>query len=210
MGGRDNQDDLADTPALLPSRLVTSSDQRVILFIGQLIGRKGFDLLARAMPAVVQAVPQANFVFVSHNRQGEAELQRLVAAGGVADRLHLLGSVDEDEKIRLLRSADVIAAPSRYEGFGIPLIEGMAAGKPVVTTDVPAGNELIEHEHTGLLVPYDDVDALAAALVRVLHDPALAQRLVAAGRQVVCEHYTAERLAAQLESWYARFYLHKR
>jgi len=203
--GRDDQDDPADMPALLPHRRGASSEQRVILFIGQLIGRKGFDLLVRAMPAVVQAVPQANFVFVSHNRQGEAELRRLVAAGGVADRLHLLGSVDEEAKIRLLHSADVIAAPSRYEGFGIPLIEGMAAGKPVVTTDVPAGNELIEHERTGLLVPYDDVDALAAALVRVLHDPALAQRLGATGRQVVCEHYTAARLAAQLESWYARF-----
>ncbi len=202
---RADQNDPADKAALWPHRLGVAAEQRVILFIGQLIGRKGFDLLARAMPAVVQAVPQANFVFISHNRQGAAELRRLVAAGGVADRLHLLGSVDEEEKIRLLHTADVIAAPSRYEGFGIPLIEGMAAGKPVVTTDVPAGNELIAHERTGLLVPYDDVDALVAALVRVLHDPTLAQRLGTAGRQVVCQHYTAERLAAQLEAWYMLF-----
>lgn len=199
---RRGDDDAAEMQLDSPPRGIVAPDRPNILFIGQLIARKGFDLLARAMPAIAQAVPAAEFIFVSHNRQGEGELRRLVAEGGVADRLRLLTSVDEDEKIRLLHAAAVIAAPSRYEGFGIPLIEGMAAGKPVVTTDVPAGNEVIRHEQTGLLVPYDDVDALAGAIMRVLRDPALAQRLGAAGRREVDAHYSAERLAAQLEAWY--------
>jgi glycosyltransferase involved in cell wall biosynthesis len=174
----------------------------IVLFIGQLVPRKGFDLLARAMPAVLAAVPEARFVFVSHNRSGEAELRRIVEAAGVADRLELRGRVDEAEKLRLLGEAAVVAAPSRYEGFGIPLIEALAAGAPVVTTDVTAGNEVIAHERNGLLTPYGDVEALAAAIVRLLRDRELGARLVAAGRPEAFARYSAERLAAELEGIY--------
>ncbi|HMQ35613.1 MAG TPA: glycosyltransferase family 4 protein [Chloroflexaceae bacterium] len=179
------------------------STRPMVLFIGQLVPRKGFDLLARAMPAIIREVPAARFVFVSHNRAGEDELRRLVEEGGVADRMELLGRVSEEEKLRLLREAAVVAAPSRYEGFGIPLIEALLAGAPVVTTDVMAGNEVIAHERTGLLTPYGDVDALAAAVVRLLRDPALGRALAEAGRRDVLERYGADRLAADLEALYA-------
>ncbi len=176
----------------------------LVLFIGQLVPRKGYDLLARAMPAVLRAVPEARFVFVCHNRSGEAELRRIAASGGVADRLEIMGRVSEPEKIRLLHTAAVVAAPSRYEGFGIPLIESLAAGAPVVTTDVVAGNEVIDHERTGLLVPYGDVAALAAALIRLLNDRALGARLAAAGRADVFVRYRSETLAMHLEMLYDR------
>ena len=176
----------------------------IVLYIGQLVPRKGFDLLARAMPLVLRAVPEARFVFVSHNRAGEDELRRIVAEGGVADRLELLGRVSEAEKLRLLGEAAVVAAPSRYEGFGIPLIEAMAAGAPVVTTDVMACNEIIDHERNGLLTPYGDVEALAAAIIRLLRDRPLAARLAAAGRPEAFARYGAAKLAEDLEALYLR------
>jgi glycosyltransferase involved in cell wall biosynthesis len=178
------------------------SARPMVLFIGQLVPRKGYDLLARAIPAVLAAASAARFVLVSHNRRDEAELQRLLAEGGVADRVELRGRVSEAEKLRLLREAAVVAAPSRYEGFGIPLIEALAAGAPVVTTDVPAGNEVIRHEHTGLLTPYGDVPALAAAIVRLLHDRALAQRMAEAGRHEVLARYGTATIAVALENTY--------
>ncbi|MDW8144801.1 MAG: glycosyltransferase family 4 protein [Roseiflexaceae bacterium] len=181
----------------------------LVLFIGQLVPRKGYDLLARAMPAVLNAVPEARFVFVSHNRSGEAELRQIAAAGGVADRLEIAGRVSEAEKIRLLHQAAVVAAPSRYEGFGIPLIEAMAAGAPVVTTDVVANNEIVDHERTGLLVPYGDVTALAAALTRLLSDRALGERLATAGRAEVFARYSADRLAMNLEILYKRLIIER-
>ncbi len=174
----------------------------MVLFIGQLVPRKGYDLLARAIPAVLAAAPTARFVFVSHNRRDEAELQRLLAEGGVADRVELRGRVSEHEKRHLLRTAAVVVAPSRYEGFGIPLIEALAAGAPVVTTDVPAGNEVITHERTGLLTPYGDVAALAAAIMRLLADRALAQRMAEAGRREVFARYGTDTIAAALEIEY--------
>lgn len=202
-GGDDVTAPEAESVALRQRFIAASTIQnRMVLFIGQLIGRKGFDLLARAMPAVVREVPEAQFVFVSHYRRGEAELRRIVREGGVERQLQLLGAVDEAEKIALLHVADVVVAPSRYEGFGIPLIEAMAAGRPVITTDVPAGNEVVRHERTGLLVPYDDPAALAAAIVRVLRDQVLAGRLGENGRREVAARYAADVLAAQLEDWY--------
>jgi D-inositol-3-phosphate glycosyltransferase len=174
----------------------------IILFIGQLVYRKGFDILARAMPAVVQRFPQASFVCVSHNQQEAPTLRKLVEQGHVADHLHLLGNVDEDQKIRLLNGADVVVAPSRYEGFGIPIIEAMAAARPIITTDIPAGNELVRHEENGLLVPYADHSALAEAIIRIVSDTRLAERLGTRGRQIVAQCYSAERLAENLEQSY--------
>jgi len=174
----------------------------IILFIGQLVYRKGFDILARAMPEVVERFPEASFVCVSHNQQEAPALRQLVEQGHVADHLHLLGNVGEAEKIELLNGADVVVAPSRYEGFGIPIIEAMAAGRPIITTDIPAGNELVENEQNGLLVPYADHAALAEAIIRVVSDTEFAQQLGARGRQNVEQCYSAERLAEQLEQWY--------
>jgi glycosyltransferase involved in cell wall biosynthesis len=178
-------------------------ERPMVLFIGQLVPRKGFDILARAMPAVVRAVPGARFVYVSFNRAGEAELRRIVEEGGVAGHFELLGQVSEAEKLRLLREAAVVAVPSRYEGFGIPLIEALLAGTPVVTTDVIACNEVIEHGRTGLLAPYGDHEALAAAIVRLLHNRDEARSFVEAGRHVVLARYSADSLVAGLEQVYA-------
>jgi glycosyltransferase involved in cell wall biosynthesis len=174
----------------------------IVLFIGQLVPRKGFDILARAMPSVVRAVPGVRFVYVSFNRAGEAELRQIVDEGGVAEHFALVGQVSEAEKLRLLREAAVVAAPSRYEGFGIPLIEALLAGTPVVTSDVIACNEVIEHGRTGLLAPYGDHEALAAAIVRLLRDREEARSFVEAGRAVVLSRYSADSLVAGLEEVY--------
>lgn len=110
--------------------------------------------------------------------------------------------MSEAEKLELLQRAAVVAVPSRYEGFGIPLIEALLAGAPVVTSDVMANNEVVAHEYSGLLTPYADVPALAAAMVRLLEDRALARRLAAQGRREVLARYGADRLATQLEALY--------
>ncbi|NNJ10927.1 glycosyltransferase family 4 protein [Chloroflexales bacterium ZM16-3] len=174
----------------------------LVLFIGQLVPRKAYDLLARAMPLVLREVPHARFVFVSHNRQGEQELRRLVAEGGAEASFELRGRVSEEEKLRLLCEAAVVAAPSRYEGFGIPLIEAQAAGAALVTSDVPACNELITHEHNGLLTAYNDPADLAAGIVRLLRDRDLARRMGEVGRREVFARYSADRLAQDLEGIY--------
>ncbi|MBP1465505.1 glycosyltransferase family 4 protein [Candidatus Chloroploca sp. M-50] len=173
-----------------------------ILFIGQLVPRKGFDLLVRALPTVVQTIPDVRCIMVSHNQAGAAELRRFAEAGGVTAHLDVRGRVSEAEKLRLLREAAVVVAPSRYEGFGIPLIEALLAEAPVITTDVVACNEVISHERTGLLTPYGDVEALAAAIIRLLREPDLGRRLATEGRREALARYGDDLLAANLEHLY--------
>jgi glycosyltransferase involved in cell wall biosynthesis len=141
-------------------------------------------------------------IMVTHNTSQRNEFEALASSLGVNERITLLTSVDEAQKIQLLQAAHVLLAPSRYEGFGIPPIEAMAAHCPVVTTDCAAGNEIVHHEATGLLVGYDDVAGYAAATIRILHDPHLRARLVDAGYEHVIKDYTPITVAQQSLEYY--------
>jgi len=174
----------------------------IIPYIGQLTPRKGYDLLVAAMPAVIARYPQASFVFVTHNPAQRTELQRLAEKAGVAANLHFLGTLSEEQKLALLRASAILPFPSRYEGFGLPILEGMAAGVPVISTDIPVINELIRDGEDGLLVPYNDAAALANAMLRVLDDAALRTRLIAGGQRAMRERFAPQQLVAQVLATY--------
>ncbi|WP_322815500.1 glycosyltransferase family 4 protein [Chloroflexus sp.] len=174
----------------------------IIPYIGQLTPRKGYDLLVAAMPTIIARYPQASFVFVTHNPAQRAELQRLAAEAGVAANLHFLGTLSEEQKLALLRASAVLPFPSRYEGFGLPVLEGMAAGVPVVSTDIPVINELIRDGEDGLLVPYNDTAALANAILRLLDDETLRTRIIAGGRRAIAERFAPQRLVTQVLAVY--------
>src|SRR3954467_9445704 len=95
----------------------------VIPYIGPLTARKRYDMVIEAMPAVVARYPAASFVFVTHNPEQRANLQAMAAERGVASNLHFLGMIGEDQKLALLRTSDLLPFPTRYEGFGLPLLE---------------------------------------------------------------------------------------
>jgi glycosyltransferase involved in cell wall biosynthesis len=176
--------------------------QPTILFIGQLVPRKGWDLAVRALPLIAQHIPDVRMVMVTHNTSQRSEFEALATSLGIMERITLLTSVDEAQKIQLLQEAHLLLAPSRYEGFGIPPIEAMAAHCPVVTTDCAAGNEIVHHEKTGLLVAYDDVAGYAAATVRILKDDSLRTQLINAGYDHVIKDYTPITVAQQSLEYY--------
>lgn len=177
-------------------------DAPFVLFIGQLKIRKGYDLLARAMPAVRAACPTVRFVFVGQNPAGAAELAAICAANGTSDALLALGPVSEAAKVRLLRRAACLVYPTRYESFGLPPLEAMVAGCPVVSTDIPVISEMIQNGVNGLLAPPEDPAGLAAAIIRLLTDSALRARLIAAGQTTAATRYAAPQLVTALEAVY--------
>jgi glycosyltransferase involved in cell wall biosynthesis len=174
----------------------------IIPYIGQLTVRKCYDMVIETMPAVVARFPQASFVFVTHNPEQRANLQLMAAQRNVAKNLHFLGTISEEEKLALLRASDVLPFPSRYEGFGLPLLEGMAAGTPVISTNIPVVNEIVRDGEDGLLIPYDDTAALARAILAVLDDAELRARLVAGGRRSVAQRFDPELLVQQVVEVY--------
>ncbi|MFC5952306.1 glycosyltransferase family 4 protein [Pseudonocardia lutea] len=136
----------------------------------------------KGMPVLLEALRSLEARLLVVGRGDPADLRR--EAGPVADRLDVLGAVDEDTKAAALRSVDVFCAPNLGgESFGMVLTEAMAAGAPVVASDLESFRRVLgEPEPAGVLVPTGDAAALAAALRGLLADPARRAMLSAAGR----------------------------
>ncbi len=146
---------------------------KIVFWAGRLDPIKGLDVLIRAF-AMLDRGLNAHLLLAGEGPR-RARLLEQARQAGLSDRVHLLGA--RRDVPSLLRLADVFAFPSRTEGLPNALLEAMAAGCAIVTTDVPGCRDLITHERDGLLVPWGDAAALADGLRRLLSDRVLAARL---------------------------------
>jgi glycosyltransferase involved in cell wall biosynthesis len=184
------------------TRILAKLTHPLVLFIGQLTPRKGFDLLVEAMPHVAREHPSATFVFVSHNPALQAQLEARASALGVAKQLVFAGRVSEAEKRALLDAAACLVIPSRYEGFGLPLLEAMQANVPLVATRIPVIDEIVSDNHDGLLVEYENPKALATAINRLLSDSDLRQRLISGGQAKLVTMFDEQQLLERVLQCY--------
>jgi glycosyltransferase involved in cell wall biosynthesis len=174
-----------------------------LLFIGQLTPRKGYDLLVRALPAVLRAHPTAVLGIVSGlNPADRAAMEQMAADLGVAHAVTFLGRVADEHLVNLFRSADLYVTPTRYEGFGLTLLEAMAAGCPVITSAIPVVDEIVEHGVNGWLVRYGDPAALADGIIHLLANPELREGLVRGGERVLRERFDETMLIERIEAAY--------
>lgn len=177
----------------------------VILAAGRLIDKKGFDTLIEAC-ARLQARGLVFECRIFGTGPLEAELERRAEAAGLTTMVELPGWAPAGQLLEAMGRAAVFAMPSRVaaggDRDGIPnvVLEAMAAGLPVVATNVSGIPEAVSHETTGLLVEPDDVPALADALERVLTDAALSARFGAAARARIAEEFTLEVASSRLLS----------
>jgi glycosyltransferase involved in cell wall biosynthesis len=178
---------LAALPDLPPR---AGGEPPVVLFIGKELHRKGGDLLLAAFARARRAVPDARL--------------RLVTSGPIPRGVPLDGvevvapTWDRARIAALYRQADIFVLPSRLETWGDVLLEAMAFGLPCIGVAGEAMEEIVAPDVTGALVPPEDVDALAAALRRLLPDPDLRRRWGAAGRRRVEAKFTWERVVERL------------
>jgi phosphatidylinositol alpha-mannosyltransferase len=145
--------------------------------------RKGMDVLTDALALLLERRPHLRLVVAG---RGEAEEFRAELPAEVSERIDLLGQVSEDDKARLLRSVDIYCAPNTgQESFGIILLEALAAGTPIVASDLDAFKQVLRGGAIGSLFAAGDPAALADALDALLDDPARRQALAAAGAVAV-------------------------
>jgi phosphatidylinositol alpha-mannosyltransferase len=153
---------------------------RRIVWAHRLDPQKGFPVAVTAFAKVVAEIPEA-FLIVAGDGADREALGLL--SSPVRARVHLLGTVPNEQLPPIHAAGEVFVAPATgQESFGVALVEAMAAGLPVVASDIPGYREVVTHGVHGLLVPPRDPEALAAALVRVLTEADLAERLGEGGR----------------------------
>jgi glycosyltransferase involved in cell wall biosynthesis len=164
------------------ARVRENAGEVVLLAVGAVIPRKGYDVLVSALARLARL--RWHLVIAGDGGRSPETLRRLeaeIAAFDLADRISLLGAVSSEQLASLYQRCDLFVLPSRFEGYGMVFAEAIAHGLPVVGTTAGAIPETVP-DAAGVLVPPDDVETLAAALRRLIEDPAERERLAAAAR----------------------------
>ena len=175
----------------------------IIGYIGQLIPRKGLAVLLQAAAAIKNQ--KWKLVFIGTGEQ-EAELKLLAAKLGIEDRVHFLGF--RTDRLSFLKGFDVFVLPSTLEGIPRCLMEAMAAGVPIVASDIPGCTDLVRNEETGLLFQSGSVEGLKAALERIIADPQPADKLSHKAHDFIREEFSAARMAKEYEVLYYQLTTH--
>jgi glycosyltransferase involved in cell wall biosynthesis len=178
------------------------NERLAVYCVGRLVQRKGQAILLEALASLRSRVDAT--VTLAGSGPAEDSLRQLAERLGVADSVTFAGPVGQDELPLLLARHDVFCLPSFAEGVPVVLMEAMAVGLPVVSTQIAGVPELVTDGSTGLLVPPGRADALACALLALATDEELVQKLAAAGRLVVEQRFDSVQCASQLAAEFER------
>ena len=172
----------------------------MILFVGRMVVQKGPDILVRTMPSILRHYPHAKFVFVGDGHMKD-DVCRIGHQLGVAHAMRVLGVVRGRELTNLFKASDVVAVPSRNEPFGIVILEGWSAHKPVVSTKRGGPAEFVWHEINGLHVD-DTPESVAWGLGTLIADHDRCRWMGRTGRATVDAAFSWDSIAEQTEMVY--------
>jgi glycosyltransferase involved in cell wall biosynthesis len=181
-------------------------EPRRLLYVGRLIEFKGVEVLLRAMPRVLARHPGLA-LDIAGDGHLRAELTALSEQLGLASMVHFLGPVKQQQLPALYSRATACVVPSvrtaqgHEEALGLVMVEALGCACPVVGSDLPGMQDVLTHDETALVFAAGDPDALADALLRLLDDPALGQRLAERGRAQVLAGFDWEVVARAHAVW---------
>jgi glycosyltransferase involved in cell wall biosynthesis len=200
-----------DTEVWSPSQVRTTLREElgldrtcpVVGYVGRLSPEKDLDTWLRAAGIVGQHCPEAHFVVVGEGQDGKllAHLQRRAVALGIAARVHFLGY--RERLLPVYAAFDLFLLSSRREGICNSLLEAMAMGLPVVTTDAGGTRELVLDGQTGYILSQEDAHGLAQAVIKLINDPSLRQRMGRTGLERVDNEFSFSRRLQRIEALYA-------
>ena len=173
---------------------------KYLLCVSRLSSEKGLTFLVRAL-RILRNMGYDFELRLAGDGPIKEYLRNLVDEFEIADHVHFLGYLNEDEVIRELQHADLFILPSFIEGLPVSVMEAMAIGLPVIATNIAGTSELVEDGKTGILVRPSDAESLADAVVRMTKDYAFRLRAAELGRKKVIDEFDIRREAAKLNSY---------
>ncbi|MGA7379685.1 MAG: glycosyltransferase [Terriglobales bacterium] len=184
-----------------PVSFPNAGDGKRIVLVGNMTsGVKGHSVLINAAPAIVGEFPDVRFVLAG---DGTCRNQFETQVGDLGSNKHFLFLGRREDVPEILAACNIAVLPSKTEGLPNALLEYLAAGLATVATNAGGNAEIVEDGVTGLLVPPDNPEFLAAAVLRLLRDPDLACRLGRSGREFVCRRFGFDKLVEQIEGLYS-------
>lgn len=169
-------------------------DKKVLLTVGRLVERKGHDMVIKALPKIIQAIPNVIYLIVG-NGPRKAHLEKLVNQNSLRDYVEFISNVDQNSLAALYQICDVFIMPSRQlangdvEGFGIVYLEANMFGKPVIAGQSGGVPEAVVHGQTGILVNPTDIEQITQAAVKLLNNQAYAAKLGTQGLERVSSQF---------------------
>jgi glycosyltransferase involved in cell wall biosynthesis len=179
----------------------------IYTFVGAIGYRKGIHIILQALPQVIKEVPNTH-VIIAGSGEYQKRIDTMIDELGVRDRVTIFPWVEHKELIRLLSISDVFLYPSIPHGgwaeqFGYSMAEASLMELPIISTRSGSIEEVVVDGETGVLVPPDDVDALAHAMIRLGTDAELRKKIGTAGRDYVTEHFSHEVIARKFHAFFA-------
>lgn len=195
----DKIDEMQKKVGLTPDR----KNPRQLLFLGRLAGNKGCDYLVKAMPKVLEKFPDAKLIICGDGEE-KAHILDLVTQFGIGPSITFLGTATFEKLVELYYTSIAYIFPSinRLEAFGIVQLEAMANYTAVIASDIPGPNAVMEPGKSGLLVPKQNPEALAGAIIELLSDPEKAKAMGRRGRELVETKYNWKTIVQQVTGLY--------
>ena len=201
--GIDSESFTRDVSVDLYRKQYVKPEDKLVFFVGRLVYEKGVQTVIEAMTLIINKVPNVVFI-VAGSGPHMNQLKSLVNAFNLEDKVKFTGHIDTDTLSAFYKSADLTVVPSLYEPFGMVVLESMAMGTPTIVADTGGLSEIVVHEETGLKFEPGNPESLADAILRILTDKDLANRLTSDAKAYLGDRYNWDRIAKTTLGVYRR------
>jgi len=176
-------------------------DGQLVISVGRLTSQKGHAVLLDAVPDVLARFSNTVIAIVGDGPLRESLIEQAISLG-IEEAVRFMGV--RDDVFRLLNAVDLFAMPSLSEGLPMALLEAMGMGVPILASKLEGIASVVEHEKHGLLIPSGEVESLSLSLIRLLEDSSLREKLAIAGKRLVLDNYTLDRMCEEYEQVFLR------
>jgi glycosyltransferase involved in cell wall biosynthesis len=188
-------------------KIALSADKNIVInFTGRIVERKGIDVLINAFAQAGNLLQSSSTLIIIGTGFDEDKLRNLASKLGITNNVRFLGH--SREVVKYYQASDIFVLPSYAEGMPNSLLEAMACGLPVIASRIGGVVDVVEDGKSGILVEPGDVSGLASAMVRLLKDAELRQRLGAEARKRIVEGFSIDRMAEEYIKLYGELIAH--